>query len=183
MAYRVGRKEDVAAALVRLVRGDLDDALADLAGDEPTEARVHRIRQHLKRVRTLLRVLEPMFGNGARAARGETAATARLLAGARDAGVAAASARDLAAATAASDQDVGFDLVAEALDREAADHQEEMLLDEVGRRLAATRAAVAGFGVTFEGSALLDAALRRAYRRGRRTMRWARISLATPDLH
>jgi hypothetical protein len=112
------------------------------------------------------------------------AATARLLARARDADVAAASARAFAAATAAMKEDIGFDRVVEALDREAAaTHQQKTPLGEVKRRLTAIATTVSTFGTDFNGRGSLDAALKRAYRRGQRTMRRAETSLATPDLH
>lgn len=181
MAYRVGKNEDITTGLVRLILSDLDDALALLASTHPAEKRVHRVRQDLKRVRTLLRVLEPQFGERAVAARREVAAAARLLARARDADVAAASARELAAVDGDA---AGFGRVAAALDREAAaTHENHTPVAEVKRRLAATRRTVADFGTGFDGAALLDAALTRAYRRGRRAMRRAKTSLATPDLH
>jgi len=181
VAYRVGKKEDITAGLVRLILGDVGDALADLTGIGPVEKRIHRVRQRLKRVRTLLRVLEPAFGERVVALRRQVAATARLLSHARDADVAAASARDLAATAS---EDVGFERVAEALDREAAaTHQNNTPVGEVKRQLAATRDEIAALGTDFDGAALLDAALKRSYRRGRRAMRRARTSLATPDLH
>ncbi len=184
MAHRVGKKEDVATALLRLLRDDLNGALAELEGTGPREDRVHRVRQRLKRVRTLLRVLEPEFGDRVVDARSSVAGVARLLATARDADVAAASARAMAEATAAMDEDVGFDRVVKVLDDEAAiAHRKNTPLVEVKRRLAAIATTVAGFGTDFDGRKLFDAALRRAYQRGRRAMRQAETSLATPDLH
>jgi CHAD domain-containing protein len=184
VAHRVGKKEDVAAALLRLLRDDLSGALADLQAAGPREDRIHRVRQRLKRVRTLLRVLEPRFADRAVKARQGVAAVARLLASARDADVAAASARALAEATAGMDGDVGFDRVVKLLDDEAAiAHRKNTPIVEVKRRLSAAAASVAEFDTDFDGRRLFDAALKRAYRRGQRAMRRAETSLATPDLH
>jgi CHAD domain-containing protein len=184
VAHRVGRKEDAAAALLRIVGDDLDGARADLERAGPREEQIHLVRQRLKRVRTLLRVLEPEFGDRAVAARRDVAAIARLLATARDADVVAASARTLAAATAAIREDVGFDRLCRVLEREAATaHRQKTPLAEVKQRLAATADTVAAFGTDFDGKALFDAALKRTYRRGQRAMRQAETSLATPDLH
>ena len=108
---------------------------------------------------------------------------ARMLAGARDADAAAASARGLAAA-ASTDNDLGFTRVASTLGEEAERaHHERTPIGEVNKRLAAARALIETFNDEFDGSALMVAALRRTYARGRRTMRKAETSLATPDLH
>jgi CHAD domain-containing protein len=184
VAHRVGTKEDVAAALLRLLCDDLNGALAELGAAGPREDRIHRVRQRLKRVRTILRVLEPRFGDRAVEARHGVAGVARLLASARDADVVAASARALAEATAGMDGDVGFDRVVKVLDDEAAiAHRKNTPFVEVKRRLTAIAVSVAEFGTEFDGGQLFDAALKRAYRRGQRAMRQAETSLATPDLH
>jgi len=184
VTHRVGKHEDVATALLRLVREDLDGARGDLDLFAPRDQRVHRVRQRLKRVRTLLRVLKPEFGQQAVAARREVARAARLLATARDADVAAASARAMAAATSAINEDVGFDRVVSTLDHEAAAaHREKTPIGQVKQQLAAAAGKVASFNADFDGTALCDSALERTYHRGREAMRLARTSLATPDLH
>ncbi len=184
MAHRIGKKEDVAAALVRLLREDLSEALIWLESAGPSEQRIHRLRQQLKRMRTLLRVFEPAFGDKAIDARHAVGGIARLLAAARDADVAAASARAIAEATADTEQDLGFDRVVEVLDVEAAmAHRKNTPLVEVRRRLTGVAAVVSTFSTDFDGRELYDAALKRTYRRGQRAMRQAQTSLATPDLH
>ena len=184
MTNQLGKKEDVADGLIRQVRDELSGAIVDLGGTAPREARVHQIRQRLKRSRTLLRVLERAFGDRAASVRRDLAATARLLAGARDADVMAASARELAAANARDGDDIGFERVAEALDREAAaSHKQRARSGEIRRRLATAMAAMCAFNTDFDGQKLVDASIERAYRRGRRAMRRSQSSLATPDLH
>jgi CHAD domain-containing protein len=181
MAYRIGRREDLAGGLLGLLNDDLDGAMRDLRGGGRREERIHRVRQRLKRVRTILRVLEPAFGPPAVAARRELADAARLLARARDADVAAASARDLATATA---DDIGFGRIAATLDREAERaHAERTPLGEVSLKFASADAHVAAFSPAFDGDGLLAAALRKTYAKGRKAMRRAETSLATPDLH
>ncbi len=158
--------------------------LAELGAAGRREDRIHRLRQRLKRIRTFLRVLEPEFGDRAVDARRGVAAVARLLATARDADVAAASARAMAEATAAMDDDLGFDRVVKVLDHEAAlAHRKNTPFVELKRRLAAITATVAEFGADFDGEQLFDAALKQTYRRGQRAMQQAETSLATPDLH
>lgn len=184
VSHRIDRREDVGAALLRLARGDLVAARKDLNSGGPQEERIHRVRQRLKRVRTLLTLLEPGLGEHAQAARQTLTSIARMLARARDADVAAASARGLAASTPQAEE-LGLDRVVEALDREAAHaHREKTPIGEVGRRLGLLAVEVSAFDAeTFDGSRLLENALKRAYRQGRESMRRARSSLATPDLH
>jgi CHAD domain-containing protein len=183
MAHRIGRKESIPRALVRLARDDLDSAAADLKAADRRQERVHRVRQRLKRVRTILRVVEPRFGAAAVGARRTLAEAARLLARARDADVAAENARQLAAASRPG-EDHGFERVVEILERAAEEaHQRRTPIGEVNSRLAAARAAIASFDTDFDGRALLASALSRAYRQGGIAMRKAGTSLATPDLH
>lgn len=181
MAYRVGRKENIADALLRLARDDLDAARRDLRAADRRDERIHRIRQRLKRVRTILRVVEPAFGERAAAVRGRLAEAARLLARARDADVAAANARSLAVATG---DDLGFGRIVETLDRQAAEaHRQKTPVADVQARLRRAHDDVSAFEADFRGRSLLATALRRTYRKGRRAMRTAKTSLATPDFH
>ena len=182
--HHIQKGEDLAAALLRLAGDDLAAARRELAGGKAREARIHSVRQHLKRVRTLLRVLEAGPGEGARAARQSLTTIARMLAGARDADVAVASARELAAATPRA-AELGFDRMVATLEQDAARaHRENAAPAEVDRLLAELAADVAALpGDPVDGKALLDDGFAQAYRRGRRWMRRARASLATPELH
>ncbi|HVZ13011.1 MAG TPA: CHAD domain-containing protein [Bauldia sp.] len=183
MVHRVGKHEDAAKALVRLARRDLEAAVREFRDAASREESVHRVRQRLKRVRTILKVLEPAFGDRAVLLRRNLGETARLLATTRDADVVAASARSLAA-TAGDAQHLGLDRVVSALDAEAAAaHRERTPVGEVNRRLAAAAATVSGFDTSFDGDELIEEAMRRAYARGRKAMKRARQTLATPDLH
>jgi CHAD domain-containing protein len=140
------------------------------------------VRQRLKRSRTLLRVLEPALGEPAIQLRHKLSEAARILAGARDADVAAASARELAATEGG--EEAGFNRVAIALDAEAAvAHRERTPLRDVSDRFVEAIAAVEAFSPDFDGRAVLAAALRMAYARGRRAMDRAETTLSTPDLH
>ncbi len=183
MVHRVGKHENAARALIRLARRDLETAVREFRVVASREESVHRVRQRLKRVRTILRVLEPAFGDRAILLRKNLGETARLLATTRDADVVAASARSLAEA-ADDPQDLGLDRVVTTLDAEAAAaHREKTPIGEVNRRLTSAAATVAGFDASFDGDALIGEAVRRAYARGRKAMLRARHTLATPDLH
>ena len=183
MAHRLRKREGVADALLRLLCEDIDAAAREFRAVGAREERIHRVRQRLKRVRTILRVLEPTFGERAVAVRREMTEAARLLARARDADVAAASARELAGTAVAGD-DLGFDRVAVALDEEAARaHHERLPTGEVNKRFAAALATATTFVPEFDGQALIAEALGNAYARGRQAMASAETSLSTPDLH
>ena len=181
---RIGRNEDIGAALPRLFGASLEAAATALASGRPASERVHRARQNLKRARSLLRVLAPALGPGAAAVRGELADAARLLAGARDADAAAASARGIRKKAADADL-AGFADVVAALDRKAEEaHAGAIPVARIeGRLRAAGAAAAEAAAAGLAGAALFDRAVRTAYRKGRAAMRRARSSLATPDLH
>jgi CHAD domain-containing protein len=183
MAHRLRKREDVAGALLRLLCEDIDAAAREFRAVGAREERIHRVRQRLKRVRTILRVIEPTFDERAIAVRRELTEAARLLARARDADVAAASARELAEIAAPAD-DLGFDRVAVALDEEAARaHHERLPVGEVNKRFATALATATIFVPKFDGKALIAEALAKAYAKGRHAMASARTSLSTPDLH
>jgi CHAD domain-containing protein len=182
MAHHIHSSENIAKALLRLLRRDLVTARRELNGAGTREQRVHRVRQRLKRSRTLLRVLEPALGDPAIQLRHKLSEAARILAGARDADVAAASARELAATEGG--EEAGFNRVAIALDAEAAvAHRERTPLRDVSDRFVEAIAVVEAFTPDFDGRAVLAAALRMAYARGRRAMDRAETTLSTPDLH
>ena len=183
MSERVGRHEAVGRALGRLVAEDLAAAQADLDGDGSAEERIHRARQRLKRLRTLLRVIEPARPGEVAAATRALAAVARLLAEPRDADVAAASARGLRE-IAAPGEDASLDRIVAELDRKAeAAHRHAAPVRQASERLAAAEAELGRLPRGLDGIALFERALARSYRRGWRAMRQARSSLATPDLH
>ena len=104
MAHRIGRHEAIGDGLWRLLIEDVAGAREALSGnDASAEERVHRARQRLKRARSLLLVLKPVIGDEAADLREALADAARLLAGARDADAAVASARGLRALVPAGD--------------------------------------------------------------------------------
>ena len=184
MAHRIKRHEAIADGLRRLIRQDLDRARHDLHGHEPRAERIHRIRQRLKRVRSMLAVLEPALGAEAADARRAVAAAARLLAGARDADAAAASARELRASPGATPE-AGLDRIVASLTAAAEEaHHRAPPVEEVRDRLAAVEHGLADApGKLGDDKDMLAEALRRSYRKGRRAMMKSEATLSTPDLH
>ncbi len=182
MPHRIGKREDIGAGLARLIADDLAAARRELATDGPAEARIHRARQRLKRVRSVLRVLRPDVGTRATRSIGRLRNAARLLAGARDADAVAASARSIKAAQAG--ESAGFDRVVAYLDYEAREtHARAVSTDEAIRLLAAAERDLARLPADISGAALLEKAIDKPFRRGRTARRRAEFSLATPELH
>jgi CHAD domain-containing protein len=182
MPHRIGKREDIGAGLARLIADDLAAARRALVADGPAEVRIHRARQRLKRVRSVLRVLRPEIGARATRSIGRLRNAARLLAGARDADAVAASARSIKAAQAG--ENAGFDRVVAYLDYEAREtHAGAGSTDEAIKLLAAAERDLARMPADIDGTALLERAIDKTFRRGRTARRRAEFSLATPDLH
>jgi CHAD domain-containing protein len=182
MPHRIGKREDIGAGLARLIADDLGAARRALVADGPAEVRIHRARQRLKRVRSVLRVLRPQIGTRATRSIGRLRDAARLLAGARDADAVAASARSIKAAQAG--ESAGFDRVVAYLDYEAREtHARAVSTDEAIRLLGAAERDLRRMPADIDGTALLERAIDKTYRRGRTARRRAEFSLATPDLH
>jgi CHAD domain-containing protein len=183
MAHKIGSHEGIGAALIRLVRDDLEAVRAGLAGNGPADRRIHRARQRLKRLRSLLRVLKPALGANAFIAKRKLREAAKLLASAREADAAVASARGLRA-EAAGRAEAALDRLVMTLDREAkARHAGAPPTAAVIALIRQAEARLADVPDEFAGSDLLEEALERAYRRGGKALRRAETSLSMPDLH
>jgi CHAD domain-containing protein len=186
MPHRIGGKEDIGAALLRLVSEDIDAARDLVTGPGPAETRIHRARRKLKRARSALRVLRPALGDKAIAAAAQIRDAARLLARARDADAAAASARSLKAVADNHNagEDVGLERVVAALDYEArSTHSQATPVADVVDLLKLAERQISAGPDDLDGAELYERAVNRGYRRGRAAMRAATLTLATPDLH
>ncbi|HZP21406.1 MAG TPA: CHAD domain-containing protein [Bauldia sp.] len=184
MGDKIRRREPIERGLWRLLDRDIEEAFAELSGNGGREERIHRARQKLKRVRSLVRVLKPAIGEKASIAKEMLSGAARLLARARDADAAAASARGLLSA-APDSRAIGLDKVVEEFDRRANEaHSQSTPIREVEKRLGRARTMLRDAARDGgNGTRLLTHALGRSYRKGRKAMRRAETSLATPDLH
>lgn len=179
MPHRIGKNEDIGLALIRLMVADLAAARADLNDAGPPSIGVHRARQRLKRVRSILRALRPTLGVHASDVAGQLRDAGRLLAEARDTVAAAESARSLMAV--ADTEGAGLERVVAMLDREA--ESRAASFGEVVGLLAVAEREIADIDEVVDGDSLVRRAIDRAYRRGRTAMRRATFSLSTPDLH
>jgi CHAD domain-containing protein len=165
---------------LRLAAEDLSTASKALAQGAPSDRTIHRVRQRLKRVRSVLRVLKPALGDRAKQSSDSLREAGRLLSRARDADVAAESARQLTSTE--HGEEVGFGRVVVRLDREAKAHQPTSV-DRVAELIAASEDDLVKASAKFDGEALLARAINRGYKRGLAARRHAEQSLATPDLH
>ncbi len=180
MTHRIGRHEAIGPALLRLAAEDLAAARLALAGGAPSDRTIHRVRQRLKRTRSVLRVLRPALDGRAERCAEKLRAAARLLSQSRDADVAAESARQFT--STAHGDDAGFGRVVVFLDREARAHQPTSV-ERVTRLIADSEQQLARASKSVAGTALLGRAIDHAYRRGLAARRRAEFSLTTPDLH
>ncbi|HET7717664.1 MAG TPA: CHAD domain-containing protein [Bauldia sp.] len=182
MAHRIGRREPVGKALWRLLGDDIEKARQALAGNGPREERIHRARQRLKRARSALTVMEPALGAAADEIRKMLSGAGRMLGGARDADVAAATARGLRAGI--SNGDAGLDRVVAVLESRAEEaHRHDTPIETVVDRLRHAEARLASAVFEIDGEKLFARALLRSYAKGRKAMRQAEETLSTPDLH
>lgn len=164
--------ETLAGGLKRILVAEIvtaRDALSD-----PTigrEEAIHRVRRRLKRVRSLFFVLAEVPGANRDARADQARDTARLLAGARDADVAAAQARRILARAEGSAV-AGAGLLVERLETaQARAHDHRPPLDEVAARLRASEADARSLPDRFPAGRLLAEALTASHRRGRRDWR------------
>jgi len=89
MAYRLDPEEPLHAGAGRIVRDEVEGALAELdAGSHERDTRVHRARRHLKRARAVLRLVRPGSGPPLVHLDRQLRDAARLVATTRDAAVA-----------------------------------------------------------------------------------------------
>lgn len=164
--------ESLAQGLKRILLGEIvtaREALADPA-IAPEEA-IHRVRRRLKRARSILFVLDEVPGANRENRVAQVRDVGRLLAGARDADVAAREARRiLARAEGRSVTAAGLLVERLETDRDEA-HRVLPPLDEVASRLRACEADARSLPDRFPAGRLLAGALEESHRRGRRDWR------------
>jgi CHAD domain-containing protein len=180
MPHRIGKHEDIGAALLRLAAEDLSAARQALERGTPSDRTIHRVRQRLKRVRSVLRVLRPALGDKAKQSSDHLREAGRILSHSRDADVAAASARELT--STAHGEEAGFSRVVVRLDREAKANQPTSV-GRVVELISQSKVDLAEASDNFDGDALLSRAIRRAYKRGLAARARAEETQTTPDLH
>lgn len=176
--------ETLAEGLKRVLIGEIvtaREALADPA--IPREEAIHRVRRRLKRARSIFYVVEEVPGANREARAIQARDTARLLAGVREADVAAVEARRILARTEGRDV-AAAGLLVERLETERAEaHRRLPPLEKVAERLRASEADARSLPDRFEAGRLLAEALLGCYRRGRRDWRELGDGFTVETLH
>ncbi|PLX37717.1 MAG: hypothetical protein C0606_05405 [Hyphomicrobiales bacterium] len=184
MAFRLDPDQLVSAGLTRLLTdaiGDARDALFDtnLNRDE----RIHRTRRRIKRARSLIRVLRPLFGRGYRDEVRRLRDASRLLSTTRDADVVAATAATLVDSAGAHDREL-LDVLIETLNARAERaHAQETPIDAAVALLDEARTAASFLASNFEGRTLLREAVAETYACECRAMEKAAESRAAERFH
>lgn len=190
-SFRLTRDEELAAGLTRAAAGRAEAALERLrrseAGEVETAAAVHGVRKDMKKLRTVLRLLR--FELGGKAYRRQNARfrdAARALSVARDAEVKLATLETLAEHE---------ELPGDALEawRQILDRDREAAANLVAHDEATVSAArsliesgleeVRGWGLEGDSWKLVEPAVIRTYRRGRRAMKEAEARRDEDGLH
>ena len=187
--YLLDERDDVAAGLRRVVRGQLDKATGGLAaaeGDALADA-VHSARKSLKRVRSALRLArDPLGDETYRAENTALRDASRRLSGARDSEVMLGTLDALAERyDEISPGDFGALRAALGKERTAvhAKLSGDATTGEVLGDLRAARARTASWPLDEIELARLGPGLRRAYRRGRKAQRAAEAEPGDEPLH
>lgn len=184
MAFRLAPGEPVSVGLSRMLREAIDearDALLDLNLDR--DERVHVARRRLKRARSLVKVLRPLFGSSYRDEVRRLRNAAGLLSGTRDADVAAATAATLLDGAEGRDREALETLHAALAARADRAHAEETPVDATTALLDEARAAASYLPQHFDGTALFLDALGETYAAERQAMQTARKTGAPERFH
>ncbi|HET6602702.1 MAG TPA: CHAD domain-containing protein [Xanthomonadaceae bacterium] len=179
MAYRFGSRESVQSAVRRVAREQIDRAVARIDSGDRHRA-VHLVRRHGKRLRALLRLVEPVFPEAADEY-AQLRAIARPLSAVRDARVAVATAGRLRERCDALDRSAllpalqaALQAYCEALARGVDGAPGiDALMASARAQLLAQRERVTGWSLSADGFEAVGEGFARSYRRARRAMRAA----------
>ena len=189
MAFRLKRSEGVGKGVRRIVRGQIDNALASLRAPEGTDEAVHDARKCFKRVRAVLRLVRD--GLGGKAYRRENACF-------RDAGRPLIAARDAKALVEAFDMLTkdfsgqpaagAFSGVRQALQakRQAVNEstrREDGAFATVTETVEAAHNRLGEWEIRPKGWSALRSGLKREYKRGRRALAVAAADPTVENLH
>ncbi len=164
MAFRLLPGEPVATGLTRSLREAIDEARDSLFdGALERDQRIHRSRRRLKRARSLVRVMRPLFGSSYRDEVRRLRDAASLLSASRDADVAAITAETLTVGTDGRMRDMLDTLHGALQERARHAHGRETPVDEAVALLDEARAAASYLPEEFDGEALLFDALTETY--------------------
>jgi CHAD domain-containing protein len=178
MSYRLTLDETVSRGLKRIAREEIDYAIAQLSAREGAkrDAAIHEARKSIKKLRGLLRMLEPALGPSAEADIESLGALGRTLSAYRDA-AAMLETVDLIAHHCRGDQAIGqLTAVRRTLRRKAEQTcggpDLRSALDAGVVRLKQLKRGVASWRLGEEFDSI-DPGLNKSYRRGRRALKRA----------
>src|SRR5262245_37424658 len=188
-SYRLLRREPVGAGLKRILTAQVDDAVAELRGEEGTDPAdaVHEARKDIKKIRSALRLVRQELGDEVwRRENDRYRQIARSLSGFRDSEVMIEALDGLAERFGESAQG-RFDPLREQLAEGNRGTHEDGSLRRAKAGAAAALAAGRGRFETLplegDGWELLGPGLHRTYRRGRRRLRAAEEDASVTKLH
>jgi CHAD domain-containing protein len=179
MGFRLRRKEPIEEGVRRIAREEIDRALSVIANQElAPQFVVHEARKHCKKLRGLLRIVEPAMGSLFEPESDALAAAARGLATTRDADVAPLTLERLGALYPGnlSVEDRSRLQQSLRIERPGPAEQGESLdarLEHFAEQLQAARQRIAEWPLADTGFDDLADGLAKTYRRSRRTMRAA----------
>jgi CHAD domain-containing protein len=185
--FALGEEEGLGEGLIRIAAGRVAKALSRLdleIGDPEIADAVHGARKDLKKLRTVLRLLRDEIGEkGYRAANGRFREAGRALSASRDAEVKVATLEALISASGElPPSSFAWRRLLE-LERDAAAAPDSTALAAAVEAIEAGLAEIDSWEIDEMGWALIDAAVLRGYRHGRRAMRAARGEPVEERLH
>jgi CHAD domain-containing protein len=183
--YRLRRREPVGFGLRRVARGRLEHAVELLRDQDadPVEA-VHESRKDMKKLRSALRLVRPVLGDGEYSRdNGRYRDAAAKLSAVRDAQVRAETIEALAERFADEPPPGGWGAIHKALVVEEQTEDLEALRAQAADEIEAGRRELRNLSIDGTGAAALCPGLRRAYARGRRRFREAAAKPTDERLH
>jgi CHAD domain-containing protein len=187
--YRLGEGEDVAKGVRRMARGRADDALdrLDAARREDFAKGVHEARKDIKKLRALLRLVRDALGEGRfRRESHRFRDAGRTLAGARDAEVKLQTLAALEERSPEKLPDEAAEPLRGALEAErpgAASAADLEALERAAGMIREGRRGIASWRLEGANMELIEAGLRRSYRRGRKLLRAVRADPTDHNVH
>ena len=189
MAFRFEANESVADGIKRIVREQVDKAIAEI--DDATLPRheaVHQVRKRCKKIRGVVRLVRPAFGSHYRVENDFFRDTARKLSGLRDAAVMFETFDKLLGAFKDQVDREQFT----SLRRELVQHRREAAHDTAGlsnklgvvrERLLEGRERISGWKLEADGFDAIKGGLLKTYSRGRRAMQSAYAKAGAENFH
>jgi CHAD domain-containing protein len=188
-AYRLLAGEPVGAGTKRVLRGQVDDAIAQLRGEteaDPAEA-IHEARKDVKKIRSALRMVRNAIGDDVwRRENDHYREVARMLSSFRDAEILVEALDGLGGRFGPTARDRFGGLHEELDDENTAAHDDgsiERAMVGAAAELAAGRSTIDGLPLEDDGWELIGAGLHRSYRRGRKRLRAVEEEASVTNLH